>query len=373
MKQIKKILSVTMAVILCFSASSVFILSTELTAYAAQTVSTNVGTVTVMPGNLVNGSPKPFNVSMTTDGLKIEYTGGQYTSGGSNGGVVFDELMMPNGFSVEFTVLSTAPYYNPKQPAQSVDSWISLDLLKDKEKYHVSVGDPKVNQGLATLIRPTSSKTTLFEVFTILPTIKEWSDGYCVPQSDTGMDIAPKGRFKVELKKKSSGRYGYFVNGKEVNYDIEPDADFTTLMDSGKFYFYMGASCKREGEQISWVINKINNKSVALSTAAVSSQAASANASSAAASSQAASQTTSAESTAASEETQSGEVSETESVVSETDTESSVESDVSTVTSNAAKEDKKGPSALPFIIIGTIVLLAGGGAAAFFIIKNKKA
>lgn len=57
-----------------------------------------------MPGNEVNGSPKPSNISLGSNGLTIGYTGGEYVPGGSNAGVMYALPVDLKDFSVEFTV-----------------------------------------------------------------------------------------------------------------------------------------------------------------------------------------------------------------------------------------------------------------------------
>lgn len=212
-----------------------------------------------MPGNLVNKTATPAKLSLGADGLTITYTGGEYTPGGDNAGVMYAKPVDLNDFSVEFTVTKKAGDYNLQNTG--VDSWISLCLLNKKDKYF-NVNKAGQSQGIVTLIRPMGS-TTAFEINQLT---NSWSTA---SRRSYPYEGAMNTTFKVEIKKGTldgDDTYDFFVNGQKVDFAVDAGApfqpSFVTLMEKGEVYFYMGVSCKDDSQQIEWRINKINGQPV---------------------------------------------------------------------------------------------------------------
>ncbi|MBS5661155.1 MAG: hypothetical protein KHW79_07720 [Clostridiales bacterium] len=220
-----------------------------------------------MPGNEVNGSPKPSSISLGSNGLTIGYTGGEYVPGGSNAGVMYALPVDLKDFSVEFTVTKKAGDYNLQNTG--VDSWISLCLL-NKPTAYFNVNKAGQSQGIVTLIRPMGN-TTAFEINQLT---NSWGTAsrraYMFPGKMTTT-------FTVRIKKNSSGTYDYLVNGTKVDLTEDGGSDFTsaftTLMEKGSVYFYMGVSSKDSAQQIEWRISKINGTAVKADSTATSSAA----------------------------------------------------------------------------------------------------
>lgn len=139
-----------------------------------------------------------------------------------------------------------------------MDSWISLCLL-NKPTAYFNVNKAGQSQGIVTLIRPMGN-TTAFEINQLT---NSWGTAsrraYMFPGKMTTT-------FTVRIKKNSSGTYDYLVNGTKVDLTEDGGSDFTsaftTLMEKGSVYFYMGVSSKDSAQQIEWRISKINGTAV---------------------------------------------------------------------------------------------------------------
>ena len=88
-----------------------------------------------MDGNDVDGTPTPARTVIGDNGLTITYTGGEYTAGGTNSGVMYALPVDISNFSVEFTVTKRADYYDTTLADRGCDSWISLCLLNQPDAY----------------------------------------------------------------------------------------------------------------------------------------------------------------------------------------------------------------------------------------------
>ena len=183
-----------------------------------------------MEGNKDYGTDTEHAVktSISNNGLTVTYTGGEYTGGGPNAGVMYAIPVSLDGFSVEFTVTKRADYYNTM--GTGVDSWISLCLLNKPDKYF-NIYKAGESQGIVTLIRPTATKT-LFEICQLT---NSWSSASRAAYEST-KDM--RSTFKVEIKKGADGRYDYIVD--RVTFDAESYGGtdftpvFTKLMEQGK-------------------------------------------------------------------------------------------------------------------------------------------
>lgn len=334
-----------------------------------------------MPGNEVNGSPKPSNISLGSNGLTIGYTGGEYVPGGSNAGVMYALPVDLKDFSVEFTVTKKAGDYNLQNTG--VDSWISLCLL-NKPTAYFNVNKAGQSQGIVTLIRPMGN-TTAFEINQLT---NSWGTAsrraYMFPGKMTTT-------FTVRIKKNASGTYDYLVNGTKVDLTEDGGSDFTsaftTLMEKGSVYFYMGVSSKDSAQQIEWRISKINGTAVKADSTATSSAAP--NTSSVSSKSQTPTGNTSTRTTSNKPIVSAGSItdaSQTDSAVSTTDidntsqtsettgdtqTESVLSQEESTAKGTDAEPDKGFP--VWAIVLIAAVVLAAGGVTAFVVIKKKKA
>ncbi len=334
-----------------------------------------------MPGNEVNGSPKPSNISLGSNGLTIGYTGGEYVPGGSNAGVMYALPVDLKDFSVEFTVTKKAGDYNLQNTG--VDSWISLCLL-NKPTAYFNVNKAGQSQGIVTLIRPMGN-TTAFEINQLT---NSWGTAsrraYMFPGKMTTT-------FTVRIKKNASGTYDYLVNGTKVDLTEDGGSDFTsaftTLMEKGSVYFYMGVSSKDSAQQIEWRISKINGTAVKADSTATSSAAP--NTSSVSSKSQTPTGNTSTGTTSNKPIVSAGSItdaSQTDSAVSTTDidntsqtsettgdtqTESVLSQEESTAKGTDAEPDKGFP--VWAIVLIAAVVLAAGGVTAFVVIKKKKA
>lgn len=341
-----------------------------------------------MPGNEVNGSPKPSNISLGSNGLTIGYTGGEYVPGGSNAGVMYALPVDLKDFSVEFTVTKKAGDYNLQNTG--VDSWISLCLL-NKPTAYFNVNKAGQSQGIVTLIRPMGN-TTAFEINQLT---NSWGTAsrraYMFPGKMTTT-------FTVRIKKNSSGTYDYLVNGTKVDLTEDGGSDFTsaftTLMEKGSVYFYMGVSSKDSAQQIEWRISKINGTAVkadstATSSAAPNTSSVSKPSASVSSKSQTPTGNTSTGTTSNKPIESAGSItdaSQTDSAVSTTDidntsqtsettgdtqTESVLSQEESTAKGTDAEPDKGFP--VWAIVLIAAVVLAAGGVTAFVVIKKKKA
>ena len=340
-----------------------------------------------MPGNEVNGSPKPSNISLGSNGLTIEYTGGEYTPGGSNAGVMYALPVDLKNFSVEFTVTKKAGDYNFQNTG--VDSWISLCLL-NKPTAYFNVNKAGQSQGIVTLIRPLGN-TTVFEINQLT---NSWSTasrrGYIFQGKMTAT-------FTVQIQKNASGTYDYILNGTKIDLTQDGGSDFTTafttLMEKGNVYFYMGVSSKDSSQQIEWRINKINGTAVKADSTSTSSAAPNTSSTSkpsvpVSSKSQTPIENASTDTTSnkSVESAGSSIVSQTESVISTadidntseasettdvTDTESIISQEESTA-QDADTEQTKGFPVWAIVLIIAVILVAGG-IAVFIVIKKKKA
>lgn len=341
-----------------------------------------------MPGNEVNGSPKPSSISLGSNGLTIGYTGGEYVPGGSNAGVMYALPVDLKDFSVEFTVTKKAGDYNLQNTG--VDSWISLCLL-NKPTAYFNVNKAGQSQGIVTLIRPMGN-TTAFEINQLT---NSWGTAsrraYMFPGKMTTT-------FTVRIKKNSSGTYDYLVNGTKVDLTEDGGSDFTsaftTLMEKGSVYFYMGVSSKDSAQQIEWRISKINGTAVkadstATSSAAPNTSSVSKPSASVSSKSQTPTGNTSTGTTSNKPIESAGSItdaSQTDSAVSTTDidntsqtsettgdtqTESVLSQEESTAKGTDAEPDKGFP--VWAIVLIAAVVLAAGGVTAFVVIKKKKA
>ena len=150
-----------------------------------------------------------------------------------------------------------------------MNSWISLCLL-NKPTAYFNVNKAGQSQGIVTLIRPMGN-TTAFEINQLT---NSWGTAsrraYMFPGKMTTT-------FTVRIKKNSSGTYDYLVNGTKVDLTEDGGSDFTsaftTLMEKGSVYFYMGVSSKDSAQQIEWRISKINGTAVKADSTATSSAA----------------------------------------------------------------------------------------------------
>ncbi|MDD6200353.1 MAG: hypothetical protein PUB93_03685 [Firmicutes bacterium] len=211
-----------------------------------------------MDGNDVDGTPTPAKTVMGSNGLTITYTGGEYIAGGTNSGVMYALPVDINNFSVEFTVTKRADYYDTTLADRGCDSWISLCLLNQPDKYF-NIKKAGSSQGIVTLIRPTKTHTA-FEVNELT---NSWAGASRAAYEFPG-DMATS--FKVEIKKGNDGVYDYIVNGVTVDFESYGGSDFSTaftrLMEKGNVYFYMGVSSKDSSQQIEWRITRINGQAV---------------------------------------------------------------------------------------------------------------
>lgn len=211
-----------------------------------------------MDGNDVDGTPTPARTVIGDNGLTITYTGGEYTAGGTNSGVMYALPVDISNFSVEFTVTKRADYYDTTLADRGCDSWISLCLLNQPDAYF-NTKKAGQSQGIVTLIRPTKTYTA-FEVNQLT---NAWNGASRACYEFPGDMV---NSFKVEIKKGDDGVYDYIVNGVTVDFESYSGYDFTTaftrLMEKGNVYFYMGVSSKDSSQQIEWRITKINGQAV---------------------------------------------------------------------------------------------------------------
>ena len=209
-----------------------------------------------MDGNEVDDVPTPAGVVINDNGLTITYTGGEYTAGGSNSGVMYTKPVDLSNFSIEFTVTKRADDYNTL--GTGCDSWISLCLLNKPDKYF-NTKRAGESQGIVTLIRPMGDKTAfeLTELTNSFPNGSRFAYEYPGDKATS---------FKVEIKKGEDGIYDYYVNGVLADYNDYGGRDFTKaftrLMESGNVYLYMGVSSKDSTQEIQWTITKINGEPV---------------------------------------------------------------------------------------------------------------
>jgi len=215
-----------------------------------------------MDGNDIDGTPTPAEVVMGDDGLTITYTGGEYTAGGTNSGVMYALPVDINDFSVEFTVIKRADYYNTL--GTGCDSWISLCLLNKPDQYF-NIKSAGKSQGIVTLIRPMETHTA-FEVTQLMNNF--YGNTLAAYECPGDMEMT----FTVQIKMGDDGVYDYIVNGEVVNFVGYGGSDFnlafTKMMQKGEVYFYMGVSCKDSSQEIQWRINKINGVPVKADEAA---------------------------------------------------------------------------------------------------------
>lgn len=211
-----------------------------------------------MGGNEVDDEAVPADVVIDQNGLTVTYTGGEYTAGGSNAGVMYALPVDISDFSVEFTVLKRADYYNTA--GTGCDSWISLCLLNKPDKYF-NTKKAGESQGIVTLIRPMETHTA----FEITQLTNNFAGGTRAAYEAPG-DMCTT--YKVEIKKNDEGIYDYIVNGVTVDFEGYGGSNFTSaftrLMEKGEVYFYMGVSSKDSSQQIQWRITKINGKAVSV-------------------------------------------------------------------------------------------------------------
>ena len=337
-----------------------------------------------MPGNQVNGTAKPSSISVDSNGMTITYTGGEYTPGGSNAGVMYANPIDLKNFSMEFTVTKKAGDYNLQNTG--VDSWISLCLLNKSDAYF-NVNKAGQSQGIVTLIRPMADITS-FEIYQLT---NSWSTAsrraYPFPGKMTTT-------FSVQIKKNSSGIYEYSVNGQKVDMTLDSGSDFTssftTLMEKGSVYFYMGVSSKDSSQQIEWKINKINGNTVKASDSATTSRAETTNGQHSGTTSTTPASTTSSKSSnvtnangqtnVQSQTSDTSVSSDSSSFSSNTDSSDVSDSSLSVKTTEssslAAGDNSDGKKSNTGLIVGIVMiifLLSGGGFACYWFILRKKA
>lgn len=330
-----------------------------------------------MPGNEVNGTAKPSKIALSGNGLTVTYTGGEYTPGGSNAGVMYAHAVDLKNFSVEFTVTKKAGDYNLQ--GTGVDSWISLCLL-NKSTAYFNVNKAGQSQGIVTLIRPMGS-TTAFEINQLT---NSWSTAsrrsYPFPGKMTTT-------FTVQIKKNSSGTYDYIVNGKKVDLTQDGGSEFTsaftTLMEKGGVYFYMGVSSKDSSQQIEWKISKINGKAVTGSGSVATTSSSKSSSGSVTSSAPKSGNTTAKQGTGSTANVTGSTVAQDQSnssaLPSETMTADSSDTSGSLDTTSSAESSSVGASnsanksgtGVGIVIAIVLVVLLGGGAAALLICKKK--
>ena len=246
-KKLMRMLTLLLSLLLLVTANSTFVQAEEYWNPIAGTKDW-----VAMDGNDIDGTATPARVVMGNDGLTITYTGGEYTAGGTNSGVMYALPVDLNNFSVEFTVTKRADFYNTL--GTGCDSWISLCLLNQPDLYF-NTKKAGQSQGIVTLIRPKETYTS-FEVTQLM------NDFYGNSLAAYECPGDMKASFKVEIKKGADGVYDYIVNGVTADFTVYGGRDFslafTRLMERGDVYFYMGVSSKDSTQQIEWRITKIN-------------------------------------------------------------------------------------------------------------------
>lgn len=350
-----------------------------------------------LPGNMTGGQAKPSTVALTSNGLEVTYTGGEYVPGGSNAGVMYTKGVKLSDFSVSFKVNEAAGNYNLQ--GTGVDSWISICLLNKKDKYF-NINKAGESQGLVVLIRPMEGKTA-FEINMLTNSWATASRGaYYVTGNEEGKT------FTFATKLNAGGTYDIYINDTKVIFTGEGGIGgndltkaFTTLMESNSAYLYMGNSSRTANQNFKYTITKINGTTVkgTAASSTSSSKSSSATVSGSVSSSKPASGSTTSSSSAASSnqagstvlsngsESKTSGTSESEiadstgsgSGIEESGAESvteSLTSDVSGASESEASEAGKGtssglPGAAVAGIVAGVVILAG--AIAFFIFKKK--
>lgn len=321
-----------------------------------------------LPGNPVDGTAKPSIVNLTSRGLEVTYTGGEYQPGGNNAGVMYKKPVNINGFSVTFTIDKKPGNYNLQNTG--VDAWVSLCLLNKADKYF-NVNNASQSQGIVILIRAMDGPKTYFDIRQLT---NSWSTA---PRMGLEHPGDMQSTYTVSFSKNADGAYDISINGQKVDL-VEPfTKSFTTLMEKGSVYMYMGNSSRTANQSIKYTISKVNNTVIksAGTASTVSSKTAVSNTVSNKASSAAVQTGTSAvSSSTASATVSSSEVSaDTSSVAGTSDTESMADSSVGSNTEvNSTGTAKKSGVSVPIIIAIVVVVLAGGGAAVYFLIIKKR-
>lgn len=218
-------------IVLC----TVFVMG-QMIAYAG-----SIGDWTNLPGYQVDGEIVPAEIKMTDKGLQVYSPKGYYSDDGKFSGVILNEQVDVNNFSVEFTIDKVAGF------SPEVDTWISVNLLNKKEYFRVS--DAKKAQGIVSLLYPMEDGVNIFTIQHVL--------AFAVNGNQI-FERKPLGTYKIEIKKNKDGTFDYMYNGKKM--DAIFDA-YDGVYPNDKAYFSMGASTSN-GQPIQFTILKINGKPV---------------------------------------------------------------------------------------------------------------
>ena len=364
-----RITGIAVAAVLCAAA--------PLMASAAWSSVSGAADWSLLPGNNVNGTPVPSTVALTADGLSVAYTGGEYSPGGNNAGVMYNKPVDLSDFSVTFKVDKAAGNYNLQNTG--VDTWISICLLNKSDKYF-NTNSAGQSQGIVVLIRPMDGKTR-FEINMLTVGWSGASRGaYELAGSEQGQT------FTFATKLNGDGVYDVYINGTKLQFTGDGGlggndftTSFTTLMKSSNTYLYMGSSSRTPNQTFQYTIKKVNdttiagtgttnqtpqstvtNNSTATNNGTKTSQTASkANSASAPASSTAAVSGAASSAVSTGPEIASAEQSEPETAVS----------------SEASSQTNAGGGSHAGWIIGIIVVvvvLAAGGTCLYFFVFRKK-
>lgn len=333
----------------------------------------------LLPGNDVGGTPKPSIVSLNSTGLSVAFNGGEYAPGGDNAGVMYNKPVDLSNFSVTFKVDKAAGNYNLQNTG--VDTWISICLLNQKDKYF-NTNYAGQSQGIVVLIRPMAGKTR-FEINMLTNNWNTASRGaYDVSGNEQGST------FTFATKKNSSGVYDVYINGTKLQFtgdnglggnDFIPA--FTTLMESSDVYFYMGNSSRTANQSFQYTITNVNNTAIkgsgttTTTTPTTTKTSSTANANTSAKGSATASAAVSAASgTASAASTVSG-ASAVSAIDSNTASDVSESTSADSAAASQAKTAQSSKGSPVGIIIGVIVaaaVIAGGVCVYFFVIKKRR-
>lgn len=192
-------------------------------------------------GYLVDDKNSPVTVTETDKGIEVSH-GGYYTNGQNWGGVVYNEKVELDGFSVEISI--------DELPDTGTDTWFSVDFLQKPQLFQV--GDFASNKGIVNLVRFLGGK---FENYGPSAWANAGTD------ANDAFKLEEGGKLTVSVAKKG-GKYYLTVNGVEsaTGYDL------TGIADDGKAYLVISASMKDSNADNGFVytITKLNGESTAV-------------------------------------------------------------------------------------------------------------